>query len=380
VASSRYSTDISLEHVNTSQVLGILSVPPGSLVLDIGAADGSVARRLGERGCRVIGIEIDRAAAAAAERYCERVVVADVETLDIPAAVDETRFDVILLLDVLEHLRDPLTTLKAVSRLTKPDGRLIISVPNVTHAALRLQLLAGRFDYTDTGLLDRTHLHLFDRSAVERLVADAGLTVLDRLRTTAPLTATEIHIVPDDFPPEAISFALSDEDADTYQFVYVTGPRSVPSSADGAVSLGEALQRRAMEAERLRAEAADYVRMLESRVAELESEQQRITELEAEVRERCGWVEQELRERMGELERLHDELAHAKMDTAIKDAHLAQLQAELAPLRARLDRAEQVLGYARHRIVDRVSSATKRVPVVHRGLKRAAERIGYRKR
>jgi 2-polyprenyl-3-methyl-5-hydroxy-6-metoxy-1,4-benzoquinol methylase len=369
-APSRYSTDISLDEVNTSQALGVLSVPPGSFVLDVGAADGSVARQLVERGCRVVGIEIDTEAAAAAERYCERVLVGDIETLNLDAAIEETDFDVVLLLDVLEHLRDPAATLKALVGRAKPDGRFVISLPNVTHAALRLALLAGRFRYTDTGLLDRTHLRFFDRTAVEDLVTGAGLTVLDRMRTTAPVTATEIPINPEDFPAEAVALASSGEDADTYQFVYVCaagGPR--PASA----SLGEVLQRKYMEAERLRAEAAGYVEALEARVAELER-------LEADARERSTWLDRELRGRLDELERVYNELNHAKLDMAVKESQLVAMRAELAPIRARLDQAERVLGYARHRLVDRVSNATKHMPVVHRGLKRTAEGIANRKR
>lgn len=369
-ASSRYSTDISLDEVNTSHALGILSVPPGSLVLDVGAADGSVARHLVERGCRVVGIEIDPEAAAAAERYCERVVVGDVEALDLDAAVPETDFDVVLLLDVLEHLREPVPALKTLAERAKPHARLIISLPNVTHAALRLQLLAGRFQYTEKGLLDRTHLHFFDRPAVEQLIAEAGLTVVDRMRITAPLTATEIPIEPGDFPAEVVAVASSGEDADTYQFIYICargGPQ--PTSA----SLGEVLQRRYVEAERLRIEAADYARTLEARVAEL-------AQLETDARERSDWLDRELRERMEELERVYDELTHAKLDLAVKDGQLAQMRTELAPIRARLDHAEQVLGYARHRIVDRVSNATKRVPAIHHGVKRVTEGVAYRKR
>jgi len=369
-ASSRYSTDINLEDVNTSQALGVLSVTPGSLVLDVGAADGSVAQQLVERGCRVVGIEIDPDAAAAAQRYCERVIVGDVETLDLDAELPETDFDVVLLLDVLEHLRDPVAGLRTLADRAKPDGRTIISLPNVTHAALRLQLLAGRFQYTDKGLLDRTHLHFFDRPAVEQLIAHAGLTVFDRLRTTAPLNATEIPIEPNDFPAEAVALASSGEDADTYQFIYVCG-RGGPRTT--SASLGEILQRRYAEAERLRLEAADYARTLEARVAEL-------GQLEMDARERSDWLERELRGRLQELERLSDELGHSKLDLAVKEGQLADMRAELAPVRARLDNAEQVLGYARHRIVDRVSSATKRLPVVHRGLKRAAEGVANRKR
>lgn len=377
---SRYTAEINLEEVNTSHALAILDVPPGSLVLDIGTADGSVARRLVERDCRVVGIELDPDAARAAERYCERVVIGDVENLDLATAVNGLEFDVVLLLDVLEHLRDPVAVLKAAANRLGPGGRAIISVPNVTHASLRLQLLAGNFEYTETGLLDRTHLRFFDRPAVERLVTQAGLTVIDRMRTSAGLTQTEVPIDPDAFPTEAVELALSGEDADTYQFVYVVAPGQPRIAGRETLSLGEALQRRAREADRVRAEAEAYVRVLEARVAELESEIVHKGQAEEQARERALWIEEELRSRMGEIEHHQEQLEYLNLELAIKDEQLSTLRAELTPIRTRADRLEQTLGYARHLIVDRASAATKRVPPAHRVLKRAAERIGYGRR
>jgi 2-polyprenyl-3-methyl-5-hydroxy-6-metoxy-1,4-benzoquinol methylase len=381
LASTRYTVEIDLEAADTSQALAVLEVPAGSLVLDVGAADGSVARRLVERGCRVVAVEADRKSASAAEQVCELVVVADVETLDLGAALDGLEFDVVLLLDVLEHLRDPLATLRAAVARLKLGGRVIVSVPNVTHAALRLQLLSGRFQYTDTGLLDRTHLHFFDRPALERLLAEAGLTVLDRLRTVSGLTETEIPIDPEAFPAETIALALGDADAETYQFVYVATPGERAGATD-AVSLGEALQRRASEAERACAEAANYARSLEERVAELDRERGQLEGLGAQAHERAVSLEAELRERMRELEAMHDELEHAKLDIAVKDAQLVQLHGELAPLHAKLDQLDDLLGYVRRRVVDRivnrVGAITRRAPVLHRVLKRAKKRLARR--
>ncbi len=380
MAPLRYTADINLEEVNTSHALAILDVPPGSLVLDVGTADGSVARRLVERECRVVGIEVDPDAASAAERYCERVVIGDVETLDLAAAVDGREFDVVLLLDVLEHLRDPLSVLKAAANRLRPGGRAILSVPNVTHAALRLQLLTGSFEYTETGLLDRTHLRFFDRASLERLVAQAGLTVVDRMRTSAGLTQTEIPIDPDAFPPETVELALSGEDADTYQFIYVVTPGPPRAAGREMVSLGEALQRRAREADRVRAEAQAYVRVLEARVAELELETSSKGQAEADARERAGWIEAELNRRMEEIEHHHEQLEYLKLELAIKDEQLSALQAELAPIRARADQLEQKLGSARRLLLYRASSVTKRVPLVHRVLKRMADRVRYGRR
>jgi 2-polyprenyl-3-methyl-5-hydroxy-6-metoxy-1,4-benzoquinol methylase len=371
LTASRYSADIDLNNLNTSHALAILGVEPGSLVLDIGSADGSVARSLVDRGCRVVAVELDRDAARAAEQVCERVVVGDLEALDLAEALDGATFDVVLMLDVLEHLRDPLAALRQAAGRLGPTGRMIVSVPNVTHSAVRLQLLAGRFQYTDTGLLDRTHLHFFDRAGLEQLLARAGLKVLERMRTVAGLTETEISIDPDAFQPETVALAMSGEDAETYQFVYAVAP-GPGAEAPVATSLNEALQRRAIEAERLRAEAEAYVQTLQARVAELERELTDVRDGASESRERVEALEAELRSRMTELERQHDELRHARLDVAVKDEQLAVLQSELAPIRATLERFERVGGYIRYRIG---TTAGKRFPRLYRRLKRLMDRV-----
>jgi 2-polyprenyl-3-methyl-5-hydroxy-6-metoxy-1,4-benzoquinol methylase len=367
LTASRYTAEISLENVNTTHSLAILEVSPRSSVLDIGAADGSVARGLQERGCRVTGVESDSRAAAAAERVCERVLNADVEDIDLAEALNGEQFDFVLLLDVLEHLRDPLAVLSAAADRLAPGGRIVLSVPNVTHAAVRLELVAGRFQYTETGLLDRTHLHFFDRPALERLIEQAGLHVLDRMRVTAGLTETEIAIDPSAYPAETVELAMRGEDADTYQFVYVVSRAPSNGAPDREASLGEALQRRANESERLRAEAEQYVQRLEERVTELEQQQGQRAEREDELRRRAQ-----------ELEALRLEVTYAQRNLEIKDAQLAYLQAELAPLRQHLDQLEHVLGYARHRLVDRASAMLKRVPVLHRLVKRIVELVARR--
>ena len=119
MASSRYSQSVDLDNWNSSHSLAVLSVPPGSRVLDLGAADGSVARALKKRGCTVWGIEQDQQAAEAASQVCDRVIVADLEAKEAFEALGSETFNVVLALDVLEHLRDPAPVLKcAASYLT----------------------------------------------------------------------------------------------------------------------------------------------------------------------------------------------------------------------------------------------------------------------
>lgn len=159
-------------------------VPDGSRVLDVGCSSGYLARRLVERGCRVVGIELDPDAAAAAREVCEDVLVGDAETIALP--FPHGAFDVVLLGDTIEHLRDPEAFLDRVRPLLRRGGRLVLTTPNVANWSLRVGLLLGRWRYTDRGILDRTHTHLFTRSSLLDLLRDAGFRVLD-LDFTVPV-------------------------------------------------------------------------------------------------------------------------------------------------------------------------------------------------
>lgn len=141
-------------------------------VLDAGCSTGYLSRPLRERGARVTGLELDEEAAAVARRWCDEVLVGDVETLELPFL--PASFDVVMCGDLIEHLRDPDRFLARVRPLLRPGGRLVLSTPNIANWAIRLSLLFGRFRYTDRGILDRTHTHLFTRATLLEALRDAG--------------------------------------------------------------------------------------------------------------------------------------------------------------------------------------------------------------
>jgi 2-polyprenyl-3-methyl-5-hydroxy-6-metoxy-1,4-benzoquinol methylase len=171
-------------HSSHSVVLRWLGEGRGRRVLDVGAADGIVSRRLVDQGWRVTGIEGDALLAQTGAACCERMIVADLnrEVPEVPGT-----FDAILYGDVLEHLIDPLRVLVELNRSLAPDGFVIISVPNIAHLYIRLLLLLGRFDYIDRGILDNTHLRFFTERSLRELIADAGLWVERSTATPAPL-------------------------------------------------------------------------------------------------------------------------------------------------------------------------------------------------
>lgn len=146
---------------------------PGSRVLEVGCATGFLTQYLVEQlHCIVIGVEYNRAAALVASQW------APVHVLDIeqPGSLEScgSDFDVIVFGDVLEHLHDPQAILERVSGLLASSGRVLVSLPNVAHYSVRIALLRGRFDYTEGGLLDRTHLRLFTMHSARELFLRAG--------------------------------------------------------------------------------------------------------------------------------------------------------------------------------------------------------------
>ncbi len=167
------------------------AVPDGARVLDVGCATGYLAAELSRRGCTVDGIEVDPVAAQAARVHCREVVVGDLEAPFTHAEVERmlagTRPEIIICADVLEHLRDPWAILAWLRTLLAPGGRAVISVPNIAHWTARRALLRGRFDYTDYGLLDRTHLRFFTRASAAELARRAGFAVREEHLAGAPL-------------------------------------------------------------------------------------------------------------------------------------------------------------------------------------------------
>lgn len=147
----------------------------GDCILEGGVSSGYLAAELAKAGRRVDGVEIDPDAARRAEAVCERVIVGDLQELDMAELRD--RYDALLFGDTLEHLPDPGALLARLRSRLRPDGRLVVSIPNVANWSMRLGLAFGRWEYKDRGLLDRTHLRFFTKQTAVRLLEDAGYQV-----------------------------------------------------------------------------------------------------------------------------------------------------------------------------------------------------------
>jgi 2-polyprenyl-3-methyl-5-hydroxy-6-metoxy-1,4-benzoquinol methylase len=153
-------------------------------VLDIGCGTGATLNLLKKTGrCSLTtGLEISKSATEIAAALVDHVFCVDVEQGGVPDSLG--RFDLILMLDVLEHLKDPWSFLQSiVANHLKPDGKIIVSLPNAQHLSLVVPLLLGRFEYTNSGIMDRTHLRFFTLATATSLIKGAGLRI-ERFVTT----------------------------------------------------------------------------------------------------------------------------------------------------------------------------------------------------
>jgi 2-polyprenyl-3-methyl-5-hydroxy-6-metoxy-1,4-benzoquinol methylase len=181
---SRYSS-----HMRLLEILDPAKM--GRRLLDVGCGNGFVSRMLRDRGFSVRGVEHPKGFDAA--------LTTDLEILarNLEEGLGEVGglYDIVLLADVLEHLRDPAALLEELSGVLSPDGAIVASLPNSGNIWFRLNILLGRFPEDEKGLFDRTHLHFYMLDNWERLFQRAGygMEVLEVTPIPVSLVAPALH-------------------------------------------------------------------------------------------------------------------------------------------------------------------------------------------
>lgn len=144
----------------------------GLRVLDAGCGFATTSARIQQLGNEVTGIEESAVACEVARKRLAHVVQADLQHADL----GDQHFDVIIFADVLEHVPWPVGVLRNYLRWLAPNGTVIISLPNVGLWSVRLAHLFGRWQYEETGILDRTHLRFFTRKSARWLLEQCSLS------------------------------------------------------------------------------------------------------------------------------------------------------------------------------------------------------------
>lgn len=166
----------------SSHQYAVDAVPAGASVLDIGAGPGGVAQALLKKQCRV----------AVVDQFApDAVITSEVQVfqqnLDEPATFSVRDYDYLLMLDIIEHLKDPERFLDDLRRQFDYSTKtLVLTTPNIAFVVQRMMLVLGQFNYGKAGILDRTHTRLFTFRSLRRLLLDAGFVITDTRGVPAP--------------------------------------------------------------------------------------------------------------------------------------------------------------------------------------------------
>jgi 2-polyprenyl-3-methyl-5-hydroxy-6-metoxy-1,4-benzoquinol methylase len=217
-----YSVKINMKTENSSHTKILKKITSSSNVLEIGPGDGSMTNYLkNQLKCTVDCIEIDEKYKEKLSLLARRITIADLEKIDYVELIGEIKYDYIIFADVLEHLYNPWNVLNQMKFFLKEQGSILASIPNISNGAIVLSLMNGFFNYSEKGLLDKTHIRFFTRYSIYELFEKSGLNIKELDTTKIQPENTELygyfnHL---NLPNSTKDLIYSMKDYDTYQFI-----------------------------------------------------------------------------------------------------------------------------------------------------------------
>lgn len=148
--------------------------------VELGCGDGStgaaIKKLLGIT--KYVGIEVEFDASQKARTVLDNVYCDDISGRMAITFREARKLDLLVALDVLEHLYDPWTPLSLWAKQMDVGGHLVTSIPNIQHISIIASLANGHFQYTAEGLLDATHVRFFTFESIESMLKDCGLEIV----------------------------------------------------------------------------------------------------------------------------------------------------------------------------------------------------------
>jgi 2-polyprenyl-3-methyl-5-hydroxy-6-metoxy-1,4-benzoquinol methylase len=154
-------------------------------ILDVGCSRGFMGKSMQDKNYEFYGIEYNKKDAKEAKKYCKEIKIMDLDWKK--PEYPKNSFDIIIMADIIEHLKDSLGTVRYFSKFLKKDGIMILSTANVANIYIRLKLLFGNFDYENRGIMDKTHLRFFTLKTFRQLAKNTNLKIIKEDFTPIPL-------------------------------------------------------------------------------------------------------------------------------------------------------------------------------------------------
>lgn len=220
---SKYDFSLDLETNNTMKIIND-SISSNTDVLEFGCACGRLTKHLkNNKNCRVTIVEIDKEAGDEASKYAidsfTGNIDGDIEKY-IWAENINSKFDYIIFADVLEHLYNPQKVLKRCKDFLKENGSILVSVPNIAHNSIIIDLINSKFDYQKTGLLDDTHIKFFTYESFKRMLDEINLVKYKEFATYSKVGENEFNNSYDDVSKYIKKEINKRPKGNVYQYVY----------------------------------------------------------------------------------------------------------------------------------------------------------------
>ncbi|WP_195288214.1 class I SAM-dependent methyltransferase [Roseburia faecis] len=220
-----YNFELDLKSVNTMSVINGW-IQNDADVLEFGPANGRLTKYLTmQKNCKVTIVEIDREAGEEAKRYAVKSYIGkkygNIENYYWKK--NKKKYDYIIFADVLEHLSNPKKVLDNCKEILKENGRILISIPNVTHNSIIIDMLNDKFVYSDVGLLDRTHIHFFTLKTFKDMINSLEMYILNMKPIYSRVGNNEICNSYKDIPIDVQSFLRKRIEGSVYQYVFQVG-------------------------------------------------------------------------------------------------------------------------------------------------------------
>lgn len=221
----KYNFDLDMNSINSNSAI-LNRIEPNSKVLEFGPAYGRMTKYLKEQlNCDVTIVELDRQAGKSASQFATKSFIGKVGNIEKYYwyhDLKNEKFDYIIFADVLEHLYDPKHALELSKDLLNTNGKIWISIPNVAHNSIIIDLINNKFQYREVGLLDKTHIRFFTSISLQDMIDDCNLIVFEKQNLINTVENTEFKNSYDDIHPDIAFFIKNkrNSEGEIYQFVW----------------------------------------------------------------------------------------------------------------------------------------------------------------